>query len=220
MSPRSRILPSTTGSFSILCDRRRDQVARRHQRGYGLLELRLEAQIAVREDADQHTGRIGDRHTRDLVALHQRERVPHERVGRERDRLDDHSGLGALDLVDLGHLLLDRQVAVHDPDPALPGERDREARLRDGVHRRRDDGDAELDRPRQPRARRHVVRQHARLRGDEQHVVEREALLGELPVQVEQALQLVWTEIDAQGKSMVPPCPDAPGGRDPARTPS
>ena len=108
-------------------------------------------------------------------------------------------GLGALHLVDLGHLILDGQVPVDDAHPALARERDREASLRHRVHRRRDDGDAELDRAREPRARRHLVREDRRLGGDEQHVVEREALPGELPVQVEQPLQLVRTEVDAQG---------------------
>ena len=59
--------------------------------------------------------------------LHQRERVGDARGRRQRQRLDDHPGLGALDLVDLGHLLLDREVAVDDPDPALARERDRDA---------------------------------------------------------------------------------------------
>ena len=57
---------------------------------------------------------------------------------------------------------------------------------------------------------RDVVRQHARLGRDEQDVVEGEPLLGELPVQVEQPLQLVRTEIDAQGTPRVPTCADAP----------
>ena len=101
---------------------------------------------------------------------------------------------------------------MDDADAALARERDREPRLGDRVHRRRDDRNAELDRARQARARRDVVRQDARLGRDEQDVVERQAFLGELPVQVEQALQLVWTEINAQGKSMVPPSPDAGRG--------
>ena len=153
--------------------------------------------------------RVGDRDARDLVVRHQLERVADERVGRQRDRLDDHPGLGALHLVDLGDLVLDREVAVDDADAALARERDREPRLGDGVHRRRDDRDAELDRARQARARRDVVRQHARLGRHEQDVVEGEAFLGELPVQGDEPLQLVLAEFDAQGTARVPPCPTA-----------
>ena len=72
-------------------------------------------------------------------------------------------GLGALDLVDLGDLVLDRQVPVDDADPTLPRQRDRQARLGDGVHRRGDDRDLERDRRRQPRRRGDVVREHRRL---------------------------------------------------------
>ena len=45
---------------------------------------------------------VGDRHARDVVALHQLERVGDERRRRQRHRLDDHPRLRALDLVDLG----------------------------------------------------------------------------------------------------------------------
>ena len=65
-------------------------------------------------------------------------------------------------------------------DPALARERDREPRLGHRVHRGGDDRDLERDRPRQPRRGAHVVRQHGRLGGHEQHVVEGEPFLAEL----------------------------------------
>ena len=77
---------------------------------------------------------------------------------------------------------------------ALAAKGDREPGLGDGVHGRRDNRDAELDRPRQPRAGRDVVWQHTRLGRHEQHVVECEAFLGELPVQGDEPLQLVLAE--------------------------
>ena len=73
-----------------------------------------------------------------------------------------------------------------------------------------DDRNAQLDRARQPRARRDVVREHARLGRDEEHVVEREAFLGELPVQGNKPLQLVLAEFDAQGIPEYQPLPTAP----------
>ena len=119
---------------------------------------------------------------------HQRERLGYGRVPGERDRLDDHSRLAALDLVDLGDLILDREVAVDDADAADPRERDREPRLGDGVHRRGHDRDRELDLARQPRARRDVVREHLRLGGHEQDVVEGQPFAGELLLELEEPL--------------------------------
>ena len=55
-------------------------------------------------------------------------------LGRDGDGVDDHAGLGALDLVDLAGLLLDGEVAVDDAHAALLGHGDGQARLGDGVH--------------------------------------------------------------------------------------
>ena len=76
------------------------------------------------------------------------------------------------------------QVAVDDPDAALAGERDREPRLGDRVHRRRDDRDLERDRrasAASPSRRRSAARDDSA--GHEQDVVEREALPAELLVE-------------------------------------
>ena len=100
-------------------DRRSDEVARGHQRGNGLARVRLEAEVAVRQDPDEHAGLVGDRHARDAVARHQLERVRDEVVRAQRHGLDDHPRLGALDLVDLGDLVGDREVAVQDPRSRL-----------------------------------------------------------------------------------------------------
>ena len=95
-------------------DRRSDEVPRGHQRGDGLAQVRLEAEVAIREDPDEDAVLVRDRHTGDVVALHQLDRVGDEVVRPQRDRLDDHPRLGALDLVDLGDLVGDREVAVQD----------------------------------------------------------------------------------------------------------
>ena len=132
-----------------LCERRPDgrgdEVARSHQRRHGLRGVRREAEIAVRQDPDERALVVGDRHAGDVVRRHQLERVGDERVSWQRDRLDDHPGLGALHLVDLRHLRVDRQVAMDDAHAPLACQRDREPRLRDGVHRRRDDRDLDRD---------------------------------------------------------------------------
>ena len=107
-----------------------DEVLARHQLADQRVRTGAEAEVAVGEDADEHAVGARDRHARDAVARHQVERVGDQVVRAERHRLDDHAGLAALHLVDLGDLVLDRQVPVDDPDPALPRERDRERRPR------------------------------------------------------------------------------------------
>jgi hypothetical protein len=60
----------------------------------------------------------------------------HRGVGGHGDGVHDHPRLRPLHLVHLGDLLLDREVAVDDPETARARERDREARLGHRVHRR------------------------------------------------------------------------------------
>jgi hypothetical protein len=84
---------------------------------------------------------------------------------------------------------------MEDADPALARERDREARLGDRVHRGRDDRDREVDRAGEAGARRNVVRQDVGLGRDEQDVVERQPLLTELPVELQQPLDVVGVQL-------------------------
>ena len=76
---------------------------------------------------------------------HQPQRVGQGLVRMDRDRVDHHAGLEFLDLADFGGLLVDRHVAVDDAEPAGLRHGDRQRRLGHGVHRRRDQRDAELD---------------------------------------------------------------------------
>ena len=99
-------------------DRGRDEPFARHRVRDAHRRRDTEAQVAIREDPDQPPVVVGDRDARDAVALHQLERVADEGVGRQRDGLDDHPGLRALDLVDLGDLVGDREVAVEHADAA------------------------------------------------------------------------------------------------------
>ena len=64
-----------------------------------------ETKIAVGEDADEFAV-AGDGHAGDFVTAHEVERVGNGlRSGVDGDGIDDHAGLGALDLVDLAGLL-------------------------------------------------------------------------------------------------------------------
>ena len=159
MRPLSSPWSSTIGSFSMrwrhrmsLASSRVVPSGRGHQRGPahdvgdGLVDVLDEAQVAVGEQAHEVAGRIGDGHARDVVAGHHRQGFGHQRLGGERHRVDDHARLAALDLVDLGHLVVDGEVAVDDADAAGAGQRDGERGLGDGVHGRRDDRYGQFDR--------------------------------------------------------------------------
>jgi hypothetical protein len=176
-------------------DGRSNEVAGRHECRDGLVDIVLEAEVAVREDADEHPSVVRDRDAGDLVTRHQLEGRPHRRVGRQRHRLDDHPRLRPLHLVDLGDLRLDREVAMENADPALARERDRQPRLGHGVHRGRHDRDRKLDRARQPRPGGDVVRQDVRLGRDEEHVVEGEPLAAELAIELQQPLDVVGAQL-------------------------
>ena len=88
---------------------------------------------------------VGDRHARDLVARHHLQRLADALIGAHGDGIDDHPRFAPLHLVHLLGLDVERQVLVDDADPALLGERDGEARLGHGVHRRGEDRDVQLD---------------------------------------------------------------------------
>ena len=94
-----------------------------------------EPDVAVGEDADQAAGVVGDRHTAEPEAVHERLGVVERGAGVQRDRVGDHAALTALHLLHLGGLIGDRQVAVDGADAALAGDRDRHAGLGDLVHR-------------------------------------------------------------------------------------
>jgi hypothetical protein len=98
---------------------------------------------------------------------------------RDGDRVGDHAALVLLDLAHLVGLLLDRQVLVQDAETALLGDGDRQPRLGDGVHRRRDQRDAEANLAGQLGGQADVPGQHAGVVREEQDVVERQGFFGD-----------------------------------------
>ncbi len=124
--------------------------ARHHRRDLGR-DVLHEAQVAVGQDADR-LAVARDGHTRDPEAAHHLERFADLLLRAHRDRVDDHARLGALDLVDLGGLVGDREILVDDADAAVAGHADRGLVLGDGVHRRGDERRVEMDLGRQLRS--------------------------------------------------------------------
>ena len=110
-----------------------DEVFLRHHLGNGDVGAGFETEVAVGEDADQlFVAR--DRDAGDFVAAHDLEGVGDELFGGHGDGIDDHAGLGALDLVDFAGLLLDGQVAMNDTEAALLRHGNGHAGFGDGVH--------------------------------------------------------------------------------------
>ena len=153
-------------------DRRGDQIVFSHSLGDRQIEARLEAEVAVGENADQFAVRIGDRHSRNLVLLHHLQRLGDRLPRAHGHRVDDHARFRALDLVDLLGLLLDGHVLVDDAQSTLLGHGDGQASLSDRVHGRAEDGDIEVDVPSEPGGGVDEVGMQFRLRGSQQHVVE------------------------------------------------
>ena len=175
--------------------RRSDEPLARHQLRDRPLGLAVEAQVAVGEDADEPAAFVRDGNAGDAVTRHQLQRVGDTRVRPQRHRLDDHPRLRPLNLVHLGRLVGDREVAVHDADAADARERDRHSCLRNRVHGGRDERDAQLDRPREAGRGGDVVRENVRLRRLQQHVVEGQAFARELRLERQQSLDPAELEI-------------------------
>ncbi|MPM36134.1 hypothetical protein SDC9_82729 [bioreactor metagenome] len=151
-----------------------DQRHRGHHLGDLAARVGLEAHVPVGDDADELHVTLDDRHAGDAEVGADLVDVLERGVGGDGDRLVDHAGLGALDLVDHRRLVRHGQIAVQNADAALPGHRDGHPGLGDGVHRGTDQRNLELDVPGQPRRGVHLGGDHVGLIGLEQHVVERE----------------------------------------------
>jgi hypothetical protein len=137
---------------------------RRHDGRYRRVALRLEPQIAVRHDADQVLP-LDDGHSGNILGAREGNHVTNGGIGRHRDRVVDDSALEFLDLLYLASLVFRRHVLVNDADAAFLRERDGEARLRNGVHCSRDDGDIQAQGTRKLRLQLHFARQNLGISG-------------------------------------------------------
>ena len=158
-------------------DRHRDEVLLRHHVGHGPLDVGLEAQVAVGEDADEPAflaAVFGDRHAGDAVLAHQLQRFADATAGRERDRVDDHAALGPLDAIDFERLLVDRQVLVDDAQAAVLRHGDGHLGLGDRVHGGAQERHVQRDVAGQPGRDVDLRRHHGGMPWHEQDVVERE----------------------------------------------
>jgi len=158
--------------------RGRNQIIFRHHFSQALVVVGNEAQVALGDDALEMAV-DGDGDAGDVVIVHDLAGVFDGGVGIERDRIGDDAVLAAFDFLDLASLHLDGHVLVNDADAAFLGEGDGQLAFGDGVHRRGDDGDIEMDIARQLGADIDVARQHFAVAGFEENVVESDALISD-----------------------------------------
>ena len=119
-------------------------VARRHHPAHGLVEIRLEAQVTVGDNADNLVA-FDHRQAGNPALLRQRDHFAHRHAGRHGDRILDDARLETLDLRDLGRLLGGREILVDDAQAAFLRQRDCQACFGDGIHRRGEQRDVERD---------------------------------------------------------------------------
>ncbi len=158
-------------------DRHGDEIVLGHHVADRPIDVGLEAQVAIGQDADEPpllAPVFGDRDAGNPIAAHQVERLADPRLRTERDRIDDHPALGSLDAIDFGSLLVDRKILVDDAEPTMLGHRDRHLRLSDCVHRRAEQRDVQSDVAGEPGADVDLRRHHRGVPRHEQHVVEGE----------------------------------------------
>src|SRR5690606_38098825 len=150
-----------------------DQVVLGHQRLRGRLVAGLEAHVAVGQDADQLARtRLDHREAGDPLARLDLADLAQRGVGVDGQRIDDHAAFVALHLADLVGLLVHREVAVQDAHAARLGHGDGQTAFGDRVHRRRHDGNVQLDLAGQPCGRIHLGRHDVRSARCEQNIVE------------------------------------------------
>ena len=150
-------------------------VAGGHHLGDLARHVALETQVAVGDDADQLPRAVHDGNAADAVLLHQIQGVAHGVLLRDGHRVVDHAVLSAFHAADLRGLLGDRHVLVDHSDTAFASQCDGQRCFGHGIHRGRHDGNVEPDISRETGADIDLSRQHFRIGGYEQHIVERKS---------------------------------------------
>ena len=159
-------------------DRCGDQAFRRHHGGDCDARIVVEAQVTVRDDANEAIVGIDDGDAGDVEVAHQLERLGDGSVGTDLHRVLHHAGLRAFHPVDLFGLAFGSHVAVDRSEAAKAGERHRHPGFGDRVHRRRHERDAQVESVAELCRRVDLVGQDVGVLGEEQHVVEGEGDIG------------------------------------------
>ena len=169
------LLQNRFGLLERRADGHGDERLRRHHFGDGDVVARLEAEVAVGDDADEMPVFIDDGHAADLVTLHHGQRLRDGAVGANRHGINDHARLRAFHFIDLFRLPRDGEIFVNHADAALLRNRNRERGFGDGIHRRRAERNAQRDAARKLRRSVGFGGQHVGAGGNQEHVVKRQS---------------------------------------------
>src|ERR1700735_377607 len=108
-------LQDSFGCFESGAHGNRDEIIFRHHVAHRLIQIALETQIAIRENADQLLA-ARYRKARDAVLGHDVERLAHGDFRRDRHRINDHAAFRALHFVYFLDLPLDGHIVMDKPE--------------------------------------------------------------------------------------------------------
>ena len=128
--------------------------------------------IAVGEDPNQDAIILRDRYAADVVGGYDRFGFLQRTVGRQCDWLNDHPGLGHFNFVNFGGPVTRREVSVEAYQPALPGKRDRQAGLGNGIHGSGDQREMGIDFWGELNRSIHIAGEHLAVAWDNQYIIE------------------------------------------------
>src|SRR5581483_5087410 len=149
---------------------------RRHDAADGFVVARLETQIARRHDSHQ-SALVGHGYAGNSVRPGQFEHLSNRRLRRNGDGVGDDPAFELFDLAHLIGLTLGAQILVNNAEPALLREANAGARLRDRVHRGRQQRDIETDSASEGGLQLDIYRNNLRIGGNQQDVVKGQGFL-------------------------------------------
>ena len=153
-----------------------DEVVLRHHLVDGTVQTALKAQVAVGDDTYQMALVIDNGDAADMVLGHDVKGLGDGRTATDGDRVIDHAVLGALDDGHLTGLVLYRHILVDDADTAFTGYGNSHLTLGHGVHGGRHKRHVQLDMTREACFQLYCLGQHFRVSGNQQDVVECQAV--------------------------------------------
>ena len=139
------LLQNLCGGFQVGSLVRGDDVVLRHHLVDALVQVALEAQVAIGHDAHQVASVVHHGDAADLILGHQRQGVRHGRTALDGDRVINHAVLRTLHDGHLAGLFLDGHVLMDHADAALARDGDSHLGFGHRIHGSRHKRNLQLD---------------------------------------------------------------------------
>ena len=152
------------------------QVLLRHHVLHGAVQPALEAQVTVGDNAHQVLLVVHHGNAANVILRHDFQRLGHRAAQRDGHGVVDHAVLSTLHNGHLAGLVLNRHVLVDDANAALAGNGNGHLALGDGVHGSRHKGHVQVNVARKAGFQLYRLRQHLRIGGNQQDVIESKAV--------------------------------------------